>query len=209
MRNVLLITSSPRGAASLSSQVGRALAEKIAAKQSDSTVNVRDVAADPLPHLDGAYLAAVSAPNRDDLPPALKARADLADALVDELFAADTLIIASPMVNFGLSTQLKTWFDNVLRAGRTFRYTEKGPEGLVKGKTAYIVSARGGVYSQGPMQALDFQVPYLKTLLGFIGITNVEVIAIEGVAFGPAQAGDAVAAALARIAAIGTEALAA
>lgn len=203
MSNILLVTSSPRGDASHSSNVGRALVEKIAAQTPGAVVKIRDVAAEALPHLDGDFLAAVSAADRASLPAALRDRADLADVLVDEVFAADVIVIASPMVNFGLTSQLKSWFDNILRAGKTFSYTAQGPEGLVKGKKAYIVTARGGVYSHGPMKALDFQMPYLKTLLGFIGITDVETIAVEGIAFGPEQAEKAVAGALAQVETIG------
>lgn len=199
MSNILLVTSSPRGDASHSTTVGRTLALKLAGQAADSAVTIRDVAAEPLPHLDGALLGAIGAPDRAALPAAQREAAERADALIDEVFAADALVIASPMVNFGPTSTLKAWFDHILRAGKTFRYTEAGPEGLVKDKKAYIVIARGGVYSDGPMQAMDFQVPYLKTLLGFIGITDVETIAVEGVAFGPDHAEKAVTGALAQV----------
>ena len=108
------------------------------------------------------------------------------------MLAADTLVIATPLINFGISSTLKSWLDNVLRAGRTFRYTEAGPEGLAKGKKAYIVVASGGVYSEGPAAAMNHADPYLRTALGFIGITDVEVIRVEGVALGPDAAEKAV-----------------
>ena len=105
-------------------------------------------------------------------------------------------VIASPMFNFGLATTLKAWFDYVVRAGVTFRYAETGPEGLLKGKKAYVVVARGGIYSHGPMKAFDFQEPYLRQILGFIGITDVTFVPVEGLAYGPEAAEKSVNAAL-------------
>jgi len=106
-------------------------------------------------------------------------------------------VIAAPMINFTIPSTLKSWVDYVARAGRTFRYSEKGPEGLVTGKQVILVVARGGVYAGNP--ALDFQVPYLKSVLGFLGMTDVEVIEVEGTAFGPDAAEKAVAAANAKL----------
>jgi FMN-dependent NADH-azoreductase len=199
MSNILLLTSSPRGEASLSSKLARDLAGRLAATAPGSVVNARDLGAEPLPHIDGGFLAGVSAPDRSRLPAAQREAADKADALIDELFAADTIVIGSPMINFGLSTPLKSWFDAVLRAGRTFRYTPAGAEGLVKGTKAYLVLARGGIYSEGPLKAVDFQEPHLRTLLGFIGVTDVEVVRIEGVAISPERAEQGVAAATAQL----------
>ena len=119
------------------------------------------------------------------------------DTLVDELLAADVIVIAAPMINFTIPSNLKTWIDYVARAGRTFRYPEKGPEGLVTGKQVILAVARGGVYADNA--ALDFQVPYLKSVLGFLGMTDVEVIEVEGTAFGPDAAEKAVAAATAKL----------
>ena len=119
------------------------------------------------------------------------------EALVDELLAADVIVIAAPMINFTIPSNLKTWIDYVARAGRTFRYSEKGPEGLVTGKQVIIVAARGGVYAGNP--ALDFQLPYLKSVLGFLGMTDVEVLEVEGTAYGPDAAEKAVAAATAKL----------
>jgi FMN-dependent NADH-azoreductase len=126
----------------------------------------------------------------------------LSDKLLAELFAADTVIITAAMVNFGIPSSLKAYIDYVVRPGVSFRYGKQGPVGLIKGKKAYLVVARGGVYAEEPMRALNFQDTYLKTVLGFIGITDVEVIAVEGVAFGPEVAEKAVNAALARVDAI-------
>jgi len=91
------------------------------------------------------------------------------------------IVIASPMYNFSISSNLKAWIDHIVRAGRTFRYTEEGrPEGLLKNKKVVVVTGRGGVYSQGPLAAFDFQEPYLRTILGFVGLTNISFIHVEG-----------------------------
>jgi FMN-dependent NADH-azoreductase len=199
MSQVLLIISSPR-ANSHSTRVARKLAEKLASRPG-SSLTVRDLTHQPLPHIDDSFAIA-----RNTLPDLLsgeqKSALSLSDKLLAELFAADTLIIAAAMINFSIPSSLKAYIDYVVRPGVTFRYGEKGPEGLVKGKKAYIVVARGGHYSDGPMQALNFQDTYLKTILGFIGITDVEVIAVEGIAFGPEAAEKSVNAAFARVDAI-------
>jgi FMN-dependent NADH-azoreductase len=200
MSHVLLIISSPR-VESHSTRVGRKLAEKLAGGPG-STLTVRDLTHHPLPHIDDSFAVARNTP-ADLLTSAQKSVLSLSDELLRELFAADTVIIAAGMINFGIPSSLKAYVDYVVRPGVTFRYTEKGPEGLVKGKKVYLVLARGGVYTQGPMQAYNFQDTYLKAALGFIGITDVEVIAVEGVAFGPEVAEKAVGGALARVEAIG------
>lgn len=199
MSHVLLISSSPR-LDSHSTRVARKLADKLASEEG-STLTVRDLTRHPLPHIDDSFAIARNTPP-EALTSAQKSALSLSDALVQELFAADTLIIAAGMINFGIPSSLKAYVDHVVRPRVTFRYGEKGAEGLVKGKKAYLVLARGGVYTEGPMQALNFQDTYLKAALGFIGITDVEVIAIEGIAYGPEAAQKAVSAALARVAGI-------
>ncbi len=198
MNNILLVISSPRGAASYSTKVARSLVDEVTRGHPNARVVVRDLTDQPLPHIGADFVAGLGTP-AESRTPAQRAAVALADEITGEVFAADVIIIASPMINFGVASTLKTWFDYLLRAGVTFRYSEKGPEGLVTGKKAYLVQARGGVYSQGPMQAANFQEPYLKQLLGFIGITDVETVAVEGVAFGPEVAEKAFAAALAKV----------
>jgi FMN-dependent NADH-azoreductase len=195
MSQILLITSSPR-ADSHSTRVARELAEKLGSRPG-TRVTVRDLRRQPLPHIDDSFAVARNTPP-DHLTSAQKSALSLSDQLVAELFAADTIIIGAGMINFGIPSSLKAYIDYVVRPGVTFRYGEKGPEGLVKGKKAYLVVARGGVYTEGPMQAFNFQDTYLKAILGFIGITDVEVIAVEGIAFGPEVAEKAVNTALAR-----------
>lgn len=202
MSRILFVTSSPRGAASLSTKVATALVDRLQARSPGATVIRRDLAAPPLPHIGEDFVAAQALP-AEARSPAQQAALALADTLAQELFAADTIVIASAMINFGLASTLKSWFDHLMRAGVTFRYDETGVHGLVTGrKKVYLVEAYGGVYSDGPYKPFDFQEPYLRHVLGFIGLTDVETIAVEGVAYGPEAAEKAVAAALDRVSTI-------
>ncbi|MDB5756261.1 MAG: FMN-dependent NADH-azoreductase, partial [Massilia sp.] len=117
----------------------------------------------------------------------------LSDALVDELLAADVIVIGAPMYNFSVSSTLKAWIDHVARAGRTFEYGATGPVGLVTGKKVFIVTAAGGVYSEGPSQAYDFLGTYLRSVLGFIGMTDITFVRAEGLAMGEAALADSLA----------------
>jgi FMN-dependent NADH-azoreductase len=194
--NILYVASSSRGSASYSNRVATDVLTELRDRNPGAAVTVRDLAREPLPHIDDDFVAATRGPaaSQTDEQRALLARSD---TLVDELLAADVVVIAAPMINFTVPSNLKSWVDYVARAGRTFRYSEKGPEGLVTGKQVILVVARGGVYAGNP--ALDFQVPYLKSVLGFLGMTDVEVIEVEGTAFGPDAAEKAVAAANAKL----------
>jgi FMN-dependent NADH-azoreductase len=188
MSSVLLVTSSPRAEESLSTRIAAELAEKIEAHATGSVIVRRDVGSDPIQHLDFVTTNAIR-----------KAAADrTSDELVAELLAADTLILATGLVNFNVNSGLKSWIDNVARAGSTFRYTENGPQGLATGKKVYIVLASAGIYSEGPAATMEHAIPYLKTILGFMGMTDVEVIRVEGTAFGPDAAQKAIADAQAR-----------
>ena len=195
--NILHITSSSRGGASYSNRVAAQVIDEISARNLGTSVTVRDVARDPLPHIDDDFVIATKSP---DGPQTERQRALLAqsDALVDELFAADVVVIAAPMINFTIPSTLKSWIDHVARAGRTFSYTEKGPQGLVTGKQVILIGARGGVYSEA-MKPLDFQLPYLKSVLGFLGMSDVTVIDVDGTAYGPEAAEKAVTAATAKL----------
>jgi FMN-dependent NADH-azoreductase len=195
--NILHITSSSRGSASYSNRVATQVLDELGRGNPGATVTVRDLARAPLAHIDDDFVAATRGPNG---PQTERQRALLAqsDALVDELMAADVVVIAAPMINFTIPSTLKAWIDHVARAGRTFSYSEAGPKGLVTGKQVILIAARGGVYADAG-QALDFQVPYLKSVLGFLGMTDVTVLEVEGTAFGPEVAEKAVAAAGARL----------
>jgi FMN-dependent NADH-azoreductase len=201
MPRILFIASSPRGADSLSTKVGQALVERLAAAAGAAVIR-RDLDAEKLPHLDVALIRAqATAPEARSAEQ--RAALALSDTLVGELMAADVVVIASAMINFAVTSTLKAWIDYVTRAGVTFRYSDDGkPEGLLTAKKVYLVEARGGVYSQGPQKAADFQEPYLRHMLGFLGMTDIEAIPVEGIAFGPEAAEKSVAAALAWVAAI-------
>jgi FMN-dependent NADH-azoreductase len=184
MCNILYVSSSPRGSASYSNRVAARVIDELRQANPQSTLTVRELAQDPLPHIDADSVAATrnaGGASTDNQ----RAILTKSDALIDDLLAADIVVIAAPMINF--STTLKSWFDYVARAGRTFRYSETGPKGLVTGKRMIVVSASGGIYS-GENAAFDFQVPWLRNMLGFLGMTDVEVIRIGGTALGPEAA---------------------
>jgi FMN-dependent NADH-azoreductase len=197
MSHILLITSSPR-LESYSTKVARSLAEQLASRAPNSTVTVRDLTREPLPHIDDSFAATRKLP-ADKLTPGQRDALALSDKLLKELFAADSIIIAAGMINFGIPSSLKAYIDYIVRPGVTFKYTDKGPEGLIKGKSIYLVLARGGVYSEGPMQQFNFQDTYLRAVLSFMGLNDIELITIEGVALGPEVADQAVSAALAKV----------
>jgi len=183
MKNILFVLSSPRGWKSYSHQFASHIVDDLKARHPGAKVVVRDVAKEPPPHVGEAFVTGRALPPEKRSPTEAKALA-LSDVLLEELKAADVLVLAVPMHNFGLPSSLKAWIDHVVIPGRAFSYSEKGPEGLLKGKKAVVVVARGGVYSEGPAQQLDFQEPYLRAVLGFIGITHVHVVRVEGVAMG-------------------------
>jgi FMN-dependent NADH-azoreductase len=186
MSRILYVSSSPRGEASYSNKVAARAIGELQQANSQATLIVRDLARNPLPHVDADF---VEATRSADGPRTERQRAILAqsDVLVDELLAANIIVIAAPMINFSVATTLKSWFDYIARAGRTFSYSEAGPKGLVIGKRVIVVSASGGIYS-GENATFDFQVPWLRNMLGFLGMTDVEVIRVEGTALGPAAA---------------------
>lgn len=197
MSSILLLTSSPR-AESLSTPIAVDLAEKLKSQKPGSALVRRDLAANPLPHIDDLFTGAIRKPAEARTAEEIAA-IKTSDELVAELFAADTIVISTGLINFNIYSSLKTWIDNVARAGVTFKYTESGPVGLLSGKKVYVVLTSGGVYSQGPAAPLNHAVPYLKSVLGFLGITDVETIYVEGLAFGPEAAEKAIDAAKSRV----------
>jgi FMN-dependent NADH-azoreductase len=193
MAKVLHIDSSVRSTGSLSRQLGGEFIAKLQAADASTTVVTRDLAANPLPHLTeqliGAYYTPAEQRNAEQAQ-VIKT----SDALVDELLAADTIVIGAPMYNFSVTSGLKAWIDHIARAGRTFKYGANGPEGQVTGKKVYVFVASGGAYSEGPYAAYDHVTTYLRSLLGFLGMTDVTFVVAEGVAAGE----EAVAAAIAK-----------
>ena len=186
MTRILVLDSAATGDQSVSRKLTDSLVARLAERPDAVEIVRRDIGADPIPHLHAGTVSAI----RTGEAPTDEARAALAlsDALVAELAAADIFVIGAPMYNFGIPSTLKAWFDHVLRARVTFRYTEAGPEGLMKGKRAIVVESRAGLYSEGPMAALDSQEPHLRTLLGFMGIEDVTFVRAEKLAFGPEAA---------------------
>lgn len=181
--NILQINSSVRGAQSESTRVANAVVAKLAAANPGATVTVRDLGANPHPVLDEAALGALFTP-AEQRTAEQAARVALDDALIAEAQAADVIVLGAPMYNFGMPIQLKAWFDAIARAGVTFRYTANGPEGLLKNKKVIVAAARGGIY---PADA-DPQVPHIRTLLNFLGLTEHTFIYSAAQSMGPEAA---------------------
>ena len=189
--NILQVNSSARREGSQSTLLAKAIVSGLEAISPGATVTVRDLAHTPHPGLDDAALKALFTPV-DQHTPEQAARVAQDDALIDEIRAADIVVLGVPMYNFGVSAQLKNWIDAVTRAQVTFQYTANGPEGLLNGKKVYVALTRGGKYRNTPT---DTQVPYLKTVLGFLGMTDIEFVYAEGLAMGVEAANEAMASA--------------
>lgn len=182
MEKLLLVTSSLFGEASQSGRLAAELVEQLRRAEPQLAVVRRDFDG-AMPHLDLATLGAATTP-AEQRTPEQQRQAALADRLIEELEAASVVVLAVPMYNFTIPSTLKAWLDHVTRAGRTFRYGERGPEGLLKGKRVYVVTGRGGLYSEGPAKTMDFQEPYLRSMLGFLGIDEVTFLHVEGLQMG-------------------------
>jgi FMN-dependent NADH-azoreductase len=179
--NILQVNSSARLEGSLSTRLTQRIVERLRAAHPDASLTLRDLASTPHPALDEAALQALfTDPSQRTAPQS--ARVALDDALIAEIQAADVVVLGVPMYNFGISTQLKNWIDAISRARVTFRYTETGPQGLLTGKKVYVALTRGGRYRDTPA---DSQVPYLRTVLAFLGMTDVQFFYAEGLAMGP------------------------
>jgi FMN-dependent NADH-azoreductase len=201
MAKVLHIDSSVRTTGSLTRQLGAEFIAKLQAADAATTVVTRDLASSPVPHLTeqviGAYFTPADQRNADQAH-AIKT----SDTLVDELLAADTIVIGAPMYNFSITSGLKAWIDHIARAGRTFQYGANGAEGLVTGKKVYVIVATGAAYSAGPYQPYDYTTTYLRAVLGFLGMTDLTFIVAEGVALGEEAVATALASSRAKIEAI-------
>ena len=200
--NILQINSSARafanGQGSQSTRLASELVETLRAGDAAATLVLRDLTATPHPALDEATLGALFTP-AEARTPEQHARVALDQVLIDEVRAADVIVIGVPMINFGISSQLKNWIDAIAKAGITFKYTATGPVGLIEGKKVYAVLTRGGVYRDQPH---DTQVPYLRQTLGFLGIRDIEFIYAEGLNVGPEAADKGLASAREHIARI-------
>ena len=181
---ILQINTSPRRKVANSTRLANNVVARLQAANPGAAVTLRDLAVTPHPILDEAALGALFTP-AEQRTPEQAARAALDDALIAEVQAHDTLVLGVPMYNFGNPVQLRAWIDAIAKAGVTFKYTETGPVGLLQGKSVYVALARGGLYRGTPN---DLQTPYLKQVLGFLGMTDVRFIYAEGLNMGPETA---------------------
>jgi FMN-dependent NADH-azoreductase len=206
MSHLLVLKSSSGGPTSVSNILVDEVVARYRELDPSTEVTERDLDANPLPHLTAAISGGVRGQAVTDAEIAAR---DVSDQLVAELKAADTIVIGAPMHNFSVPTSLRGWFDHVLRPGVTFGYSEAGPKGLITGKKAILAIARGGVYTEGPTKLLDHQEPYLRQLLGFMGVTDVDVVHAERIGFGPEAREASIAGARAHIAGLVGQRLAA
>ncbi|MDH5232915.1 MAG: NAD(P)H-dependent oxidoreductase [Gammaproteobacteria bacterium] len=180
MRQLLQINSSLFAETSVSNQIAKELLAQLAETMPQISISCRDIAAEGVPHLDAAYLQAINTPANEQT--AKQAQQSIySQNLIDEVQAADILLIGAPMYNFSVPSVLKAWFDHIARAGITFEYTAEGPKGLLQNKTAYVITTRGGLHKD---KASDTQVPYIKNMLAFLGIEDVHFIYAEGLNMG-------------------------
>jgi FMN-dependent NADH-azoreductase len=183
--NILQVNSSVRGTASASTRLAGNIVARLKALHPSASLTVRDLGNQPI--LDEAALQALFTPV-DARSPEQVARVAIDDETIAQVQAADVVVIGVPMYNFGVPVQLKAWIDAIARVQVTFRYTASGPEGLLKGKKVYVALARGGLYRDTPA---DSQVPYLKSVLGFLGMNDVTFIHAEGLSMGEESASKA------------------
>jgi FMN-dependent NADH-azoreductase len=183
MSNILQLDTSIFSDQGFSSVLANELVVQLANKSEQSLLVHKDFAKHPIPHFDANYITAISTAENERTE-TQKSLAAFSDQLIAELKAADNIVIGLPMYNFGIPSTLKAWFDHVARAGTTFKYTETGPQGLLTGKKVYLVTTRGGIHKDS---AQDTQIPFVKTFLAFLGLTDVEVIYAEGLNLGNGQ----------------------
>jgi FMN-dependent NADH-azoreductase len=192
MANVLYINSSVRTSGSLSRQLSSEFVSKWKAAHPADNVVERDLATNPVPHLTEEMMGAFFTPAEQRSAEQAQT-VKLSDVLVDEVEAADIIVIGAPMYNFSVPSTLKAYIDHIARAGRTFKYGAAGPEGQLKNKKVYVFTASGGVYSEGPASGFDFLATYLRAVLGFLGITDISFVRAEGVAMGEQALADTLA----------------
>jgi FMN-dependent NADH-azoreductase len=182
---LLHLDSSILASGSVSRSLTKSVVEEWTSRIPGLEVTYRDLASDPLSHLSGSLLAARSV-SAEDRTPEQQLDIEAGDTALDEFLAADVVVVGAPMYNFTIPSQLKAWIDRIAVAGKTFKYSSNGPQGLAGGKKAIIVSSRGGLYESGtPAESFDFQERYLKAVFSFLGITDIEVVRAEGVSMSP------------------------
>lgn len=181
MKKILNIVSSQGGGNSFSVRLSDAIIDKLQSAYPGSTIHTRDLAKKPFPHLEESHITSFFTPEEyrtEENKTAIRH----SDQAVKEVMDSDIIVIGTPMYNFSIPSNLKSWIDHIVRQGITFTFTETGSEGLVKDKKVYLSIATGGIYSEGPMKNYDFTESYLRTILGFIGLIDVSVIRVEGTA---------------------------
>ncbi len=179
MKKILNIVTSVKGENSFSNKLSNTLIEKLLSVYPGSTVNTRDLANNPFPHLEESNFTALYTPEVSRTEEHKDALIN-SDKAIKELMEADIIVIGVPLYNFGIPSTLKSWIDHIARAGVTFSYADGAPKGLVVDKKVYLAISSGGVYSEGPMKSYDFTEPYLRAALGFIGMKDITVFRIEG-----------------------------
>lgn len=179
IKQILAVSASPRGNESISRTIAQKLETRLREEFPGAKYFYRDLAKDNLPHLDSNTLKAIASrdPKETD---AHREAGRLSDKLTEELLASDLLVVVTPMWNFGIPSALKAWIDLVVRPGKTFQYAAAGVDGLAKGKMAILVISSGGVFTDGPWKPWDHVEPYLRQILRFIGIENVQTVRAEG-----------------------------
>lgn len=178
--NILQINASARSEGAQSTRLANSITDRLRAQNPTAGFVLRDLARNPMPVLDEAALGALFTP-AEQRSAEQAARVAIDDAAIAEIQAADVVVLGVPMYNFSVSVQFKAWIDAISRAKVTFQYTDKGPEGLLKDKQVYVALTRGGMYRDTPT---DHIVPYLKTMLGFLGMTDVRFVFAEGLGMG-------------------------
>ena len=195
MTKLLHIDSSVLGPHSVSRQLSAAIVEKLRQTTPGLEVAYRDLTSTPLAHLSGAHIAVAQGANNPD--PSLQQEVATGQAVLAEFLAADTIVLGAPMYNFTIPSQLKAWIDRIVVAGKTFKYGAQGPEGLAGNKRVIVAISRGGFYGAGtPMAALEHLESYLRSVFGFIGVTQLEFISADGIQLGPEHREKALASAL-------------
>jgi len=179
MKQILHIISSPRGEDSNSIKLSNAIIEKLKVQYPGSRIETLDLSKNEAPHLNAEHIGAFYTP-AEYLTDANHKAAAYSNSAIDQLNATDIIVIGVPLYNFSIPSTLKAWIDQITRAGKTFKYDENGAEGLIKGKKVYLAISTGAIYSEGPWQAADLATPYLKTILSFLGISDITVFRAEG-----------------------------
>lgn len=179
MKRILHLISSPRGSESASIKLAHAIIEKLQQEYPGSTLEEVDLLKSDVPHLDTAHLRSFFTP-AEQLTADDQAAIRYSDNAIAQLMAADIIVVGAPLYNFGITSTLKAWIDHIARAGKTFRYDENGPEGLVKGKKVYVAMSSGAIYSEGIYKSYDHVSPYLESVFGFLGMTDITIYRAEG-----------------------------